>query len=107
MTKCGFSADLNKLFRIRIDVGVGERRYEAVHDIRAELLKKEWTRPKTTTNYTTDRLLLTYRFTSRSDPTFDIDTKLLLVKRRNSFADFLAPIRWQLMPLESAEQHDV
>ncbi len=105
MNKCGFNANVNKLFRIKIDVGIGEPKYEVVHDIRAKLLKKEWTRPTATTNYTTDRLLLTYRFTSSSDPTFDIENKLFLVKRRNSFADFLGPIRWQLMSLESAERH--
>ncbi|HUT02850.1 MAG TPA: hypothetical protein VM163_03040 [bacterium] len=107
MTKCGFDTDVNKLFRVRIDVGIGEPKYEVVHDIRAELVKKEWTRPKTTSNYTSDRMFLTYHFTSKSDPTFDINSKLLLVKRRNTFADFLAPIRWQLMSLESAKQYGV
>lgn len=103
MGKCGFNADLDKLFKIKIDVGIGEPRYEIVHDIRAKLIKKEWARPTKTANYTSDRLFLTYRFTSESDPTFKVERKLLLVKRRNLFADFMAPIRWQLMPLEMAK----
>lgn len=107
MSKCGFDTDVNKLFRVTIDVGVSEARYDVVQDIQAELLEKQWARPKTTSSYTTDRALLTYRFTSKSDPTFDIESRLLLVKRRSSFTDFRDPIRWQLMPLKSIDDYDV
>jgi len=102
MTKCGYNADLYKLFRVRTDLGIGEPTYDVIRDIRAELLTKEWARPKTTRRYTSDRILLVYRITSKSDPTFDVQGKLLLVKRRNRFMDFSDPIRWQLMSLENA-----
>lgn len=102
MTECGYNADLYKVFRVRTDLGIGEPTYEIIHEIQAELLMKEWARPKTTRKYTSDRALLLYRFTSKADPTFDVQGKVLLVKRRNKFMDFSDPIRWQLMSLENA-----
>jgi len=104
MKQCGFNADLYKLFRHKIDVGVGPPRYDIVKDIRAELLFKEWARPKLTRQYTSDRMFLTVRFTSDSDPTFDVKARLLLVKRRSTFTDFRQPVRWQLMPLQAARE---
>ena len=106
MGKCGFNADLYKLFRHRVDVGVGEPKYDIVTDIRAELLYKEWARPKATRQYTSERMFLTVRFTSASDPTYEIKSKVLLVKRRSSFTDFKDPIRWQLMPLSVAKEEE-
>ena len=106
MKKCGYNADLYKLFRIRTDLGIGEPTYDVVRDIKAELQTKEWARPKATRRYTTDRILLLFRFTSRSDPTFDVRSKLLLVKRRSRFTDLADPIRWQLMSLENALAED-
>ncbi|MBN2209677.1 MAG: hypothetical protein JW759_10335 [Candidatus Coatesbacteria bacterium] len=102
MKKCGYDADLYKLFRVTIDVGIGKPEYQPVRDIQAELLTKEWARPKTTRKYTSDRALLSYDFKSESDPTFHVRAKLLLVKRRNTYMDFADPIRWQLMTLENA-----
>ena len=102
MTECGYNADLYKIFRIRTDLGIGEPTYDVIRDIQAELLTKEWARPKTTRKYTSDRMLLLYRFTSKADPTFNVQAKLLLVKRRNRFMDFTDPIRWQLMSQENA-----
>ncbi|MBN2208221.1 MAG: hypothetical protein JW759_02850 [Candidatus Coatesbacteria bacterium] len=106
MNKCGFDADLYKLFRHRVDIGVGEPKYDIVNDIEVELLFKEWARPKSTRQYTSERIFLTVRFTSKSDPTFEVKRKLLLVKRRSSFTDFRDPIKWQLMPLEAAREEE-
>ncbi|MBN1591799.1 MAG: hypothetical protein JW941_00960 [Candidatus Coatesbacteria bacterium] len=102
MKKCGFDADLYKLFRIRTDVGVGEPTYEPVRDIQMEVLSEEWARPKNTRKFTSDRILILFKFTSKDDSTFQAQRKLLLVKRRNAFMDFSDPIRWQLMSLENA-----
>jgi len=106
MKKCGFSCDLYKVFRQRIDVGVGQPKYEPVYDIKAELMYKEWARPKQTRQFTNERIFLTVHFTSESDPTYDVQEKLLLVKRRSTFTDFREPVRWQLMPLEAAKAED-
>ena len=103
MRQCGYDADLYKLFRIRTDIGVGEPTFEAVRDIQTEVLSEEWARPKATRRYTSDRMLMLFRFESGADPTFDIQTKLLLVKRRSAFMDFSDPIRWQLMSLQNAK----
>ncbi len=103
MTQCGYDADLHKLFRIRTDLGVGEPSYDAVRDIQTEVLSEEWARPKATRRYTSDRMLLLFRFESESDSTFDIQAKLLLVKRRSAFVDFTNPIRWQLMSQRNAQ----
>jgi len=104
MKECGYSADLCKQFRNKIDVDVGEPKYEKVTDIRATLLSKEWARPKATMKATNERALLTVLFTSDSNPIFKVKIKLLLVWSRRAFSQFGQPARWRLMPLEDANE---
>jgi len=104
LKKCGVVEELLDVLTYEDD-HAGLIRHVPVEEIELSILSCEYKRPDITKRFTTDKAVVTCKFTSKSDSSFSLTIDILLAKKRHSFQDFSETSKWQIMQVLDSHEY--